>query len=230
MDRCEVAASAAQSLFPPGAEVAACLIGAAPPPLPAEAAAIAMAVPARREEFAAGRRAARQALSALGLPAVAIPALESRAPAWPPGITGSIAHADGIAMAVLAPTRSSAALGLDIEPDAPFPEDLVEEVTLPEERDWLRRQSAPLEAARLLFTAKEAAYKCQFPASQTLIGFSALHVLVGSNRRLAAIFTQDVPPFRREDRLYGRYTRAAGLVISGFSRPAAPMRGDPCAP
>lgn len=222
MRRADQAVLAAQSLFPPGAEVAACVIGTAPPPLPPEAVAVAMAVPQRRAEFGAGRHAARLALKALGLPGLAIPAQESRAPLWPAGIAGSIAHADGLAMAVLAPRLQCASLGLDFEPDTAFPEELIELVTLPAERDWLARQPEPLRSARLIFTAKEAAYKCQFPASQSLIGFTALLILPGPDQRLTAVFTVDVPPFRSGQRLLGHYAFAAGLVISGFTRDAAP--------
>lgn len=220
MGRGEVAEKAAQSLFPPGAEVATCLIGTAPPPLPLEAAAVALAVPSRQAEFAAGRAAARAALTALGLPQIAIPVTESRAPLWPPGIAGSISHADGIAMAVLAPKRQCTAIGLDIEPDGPFPDDLLDSVTLPEERRWLALQPDPKRAARLIFTAKEAAYKCQFPVSRSLIGFEALQILVLPGNRLEARFTRDVPPFAKGARLKGRYAHGAGLVMSGFTQPA----------
>ena len=218
--RVSEAAALAQRLFPPGAEVAACRIGAAPPPLPPEAAAVAAAVPARQAEFAAGRAAVRAALAALGLPAVAVPVTETRAPAWPRGIVGSITHSDGLALAVLAPARQSAGLGLDAEPDAPFPEDLVDSVTRPEERRWLATQPEPLNAARQIFVAKEAAYKCQFPASHAVIGFDALRIGFGRDGGVQAEFMIPVPPFSRGDRLSGRMGRGAGLVLAGFTLPA----------
>lgn len=223
--RVSEAAALAQRLFPPGAEVAACRIGAAPPPLPPEVAAVAAAVPARQAEFAAGRAAVRAALAALGLPPVAVPVTETRAPAWPRGIVGSLTHADGLALAVLAPARQSAALGLDAEPDAPFPEDLVESVTRPEERRWLATQADPLNAARLIFVAKEAAYKCQFPASHAVIGFDALRIGFGPDGKVQAEFTIPVPPFARGQRLHGRILRGAGLVLAGFNRPARANAG-----
>lgn len=220
MTRADTVAAAAQLLFPPGAEVAACAIGAAPPPFPVEAAAVAGAVPARQAEFAAGRAAARAALLALGLPPAAVPAGANRAPCWPPGITGSISHADGMALAVLAPGKQCAGLGIDAEPDEPFPDDLLASITRPEERRWLAARPDPARAARLLFSAKEAAYKCQFPSSQSLIGFDALRISVLPGRRLEALFMHEVPPFAKGDRLSGRYTLGAGLIITGFNRPA----------
>lgn len=217
--RADEAAAAGQRLFPPGCEVAAYAIGEAPEPWRMEAPAVAGAVPARKAEFAAGRAAARTALVALGLPEVAIPTLQTRAPSWPPGIAGSIAHADGVAMAVLAPSRQCRALGLDIEPDSPFPEDLLSSVTLPSERRWLAAQTDPARAARLIFTAKEAAYKCQFPLSQSLIGFEAIAITMMTGNRLRATFTRDVAPFAKGQSLYGRVTHAAGLIITGFILP-----------
>src|SRR6266851_1633075 len=63
--------------------------------LPAEAAAIATANPARRTEFAAGRAVARAALAGLDVPAG--PILPGRAgePRWPDGVVGSITHCAG---------------------------------------------------------------------------------------------------------------------------------------
>lgn len=221
MERAETAATAAQLLFPPGSEVAGCAIGSAPPPFPLEAAAVAGAVPNRQAEFAAGRAAARAALDALGLPAAAVPVGASRAPCWPPGITGSITHTDGVALAVLAPAKQCAGLGLDAEPDAPFPDDLLPSVTRPEERRWLAGRPDPARAARLMFCAKEAAYKCQFPQSQSLIGFDAIQIAIDiPNRLLIARFMIAVPPFAEGALLRGRFGRAAGLWLAGFSLPA----------
>ncbi|WP_323040298.1 4'-phosphopantetheinyl transferase family protein [Gemmobacter sp.] len=230
MHRADKAAAAAQALFPPGAEVAAVAIGTAPPPWPTEAAAVASAIPARQAEFAAGRAAARAALEALGLPPVALPASRMRAPCWPSGIAGSICHTDGLALAVLAPTRQCLSLGLDAEPDEPFPEDLVDSVTLPAERRWIAAQPDPSRAARLIFVAKEAAYKCQFPASHTLIGFDAIRIDPRPQGRLTATFMRPVAPFNPGDRLSGRHGRGGGLVLAGFTRAVTRTADGPFAP
>ena len=63
--------------------------------LPEEAPAIARAIPKRQAEFAAGRRAARAALTTLGHPAQAIPVGDRRAPIWPQGTVGAITHDQG---------------------------------------------------------------------------------------------------------------------------------------
>lgn len=178
---------------------------------------MARALPARRAEFAAGRAAARAALAALGLPPGAIPMGPDRAPVWPRGVAGSITHAGGIALAVAARTSAFVALGLDAEPDDPLPEDAAAEILRPEERAACAAAPDPGRAARLVFAAKEAAYKAQHPLSRRLIGFAALSVALGPGPRLAAEFTEPVPPFAPGDRIRGASARGAGLVLAGFA-------------
>ena len=70
---------------------------------PEEEALVAGAVTKRREEFAAGRNAARAALAGLGPPPCPLLRAGRRAPAWPQGIVGSITHCSGFCCAVVAP-------------------------------------------------------------------------------------------------------------------------------
>jgi 4'-phosphopantetheinyl transferase EntD len=218
--RARAAAALARTLFGPGVAVAGRAIGDAPPPWPEEAAALARPVPARRAEFAAGRAAARDAMAALGLPPLAVPMGADRAPVWPPGLAGSITHADGIALAAVARSADIALLGLDAEPDAPLPRELWDEVLRPEERAAAAAAPDPGRAARLVFAAKEAAYKAQHPRSGRLLGFGALAVTLGPGAALAATFAEPAPPFRPGDRLDGRAARGAGLLLAGVSRRA----------
>ena len=72
---------ALRAMLPPGLALAGSDPRAAPDRLwPAEATATARMTPARLREFAAGRRAARAAMAALGLPPAAIPMGATRAP------------------------------------------------------------------------------------------------------------------------------------------------------
>lgn len=216
------AAQAARSLFGPGVKVAVRGLEAPPDPMPQEAPAVAGAVPARRAEFAAGRAAARDALVALGERPVAIPMGEDRAPVWPPGVAGSLTHTGVLALAAVARADAMMALGLDAEPDERLPGDVFDTICRVEERRWLRRQVDPSRWARLIFAAKEAAYKCQFPQSHTIFGFECLSVqpdpMAGT---LEARFVTPVPPFEEGAVLRGRFAIGAGLVLAGFSLPAA---------
>ena len=79
------------------------------------------AVNGRRREFVTARRCARQALTALGLPATAIPAGPDRQPQWPSGVAGSITHCPGYRAAAVAMGTEVASLGIDAEPHEPLP-------------------------------------------------------------------------------------------------------------
>lgn len=205
------------ALFPQGVGASSVTIGCAPAPWPEEAGAMRHAVPKRRAEFAAGRAAARAALAACGLPAAAIPMADDRAPVWPEGIAGSITHTPDMALAVVAPRSRLTGLGVDAEPDLPLPEDLLPDICDTEERAWIALQDDPLRSARLIFVAKEAAYKCQYPLSRKLLGFDAITIDVASEAGgLNARFNCDAAPFARGDVIHGHFKHLSGLIVAWF--------------
>jgi 4'-phosphopantetheinyl transferase EntD len=212
------AADLARALFGPDIALAAADPGAdGPPALPAEAAAMARMVPARRREFAAGRDAARRAMVALGLPPVAVPMGDDRAPVWPAGVIGAISHGGGACLAAVARAGKVRGLGLDLEPDADLDPDLIASICTPAERAGLPATGAG-RAARLIFSAKECAYKCQYGASRTLFGFDTLEITLDpAAGRFAAVFAADVPPFARDTVLPGRFAIGAGLIVTAMT-------------
>lgn len=212
----------AKLLFPPACALHAQAINAAQPPLMAqEQIAVQVAVPARQLEFAAGRASARAALAALGYAPVAIPMGSDRAPVWPKGICGSISHADGIAMAVVAHQVDGLSLGLDIEADRNLPADLLPLILTQPERQAL--EEGDLSKARLIFAAKEAFYKCQYPLTKTVLDFSAVEIGFPADGQLSARFCQDVAPFTKGSILTGYYRRAEGLWLVGFTYEATTL-------
>lgn len=206
--------AALATLFPPGVAVAsvritqACASGL----WPQERAAIAGAVPSRQAEFAAGRIAARGCLSALGVAPVALPVALDRAAVWPHGISGSISHAGGMAVAV---ARAGGPLGVDIEEDAALEPDLWSVICTGEELRalpgadrgrWVRR----------VFSAKEAVFKAQDPARRALFGFDALAVrLTGGG--FAGRFVAPVGRFGKGQVVAGRLAATQGLVMTGVA-------------
>ncbi|EBA06348.1 4'-phosphopantetheinyl transferase superfamily protein [Sagittula stellata] len=132
-----------------------------------EAASVARAVPARRQEFAAGRLAARRALAGLRPDdrPTDLPAGPDRLPLWPAGLTGSISHAAGLAVAAVA--RSPVRLGIDLEADKPLDPDLVPEICLPSE------YGTP---AVRVFSAKEAVFKAEYPHTRVMHGLHGIEV------------------------------------------------------
>lgn len=198
-------------LFDPPVSVAACRIGerTARALQHAELAQTGRMAPARVLEFVAGRVAAR---AALGLD-VSIPMGTDRAPVWPDGWFGTISHAQGWAIAAVSQDVSP---GLDIEADAALPRDVWNTVLLPFERAWVDAAPDPGRAARLIFCAKEAAYKAQFPRSGLLFGFDTLSVTV-SDADLTAEFTKDAAPFVAGQVLRGRWAGLEGVIVAGFT-------------
>lgn len=170
-----------------------------------EARSVALAVPLRQQEFAAGRAAARQAL---GLRA-AIPVAKDRAPIWPRGWAGSITHAGGWALAVA--SRGGMLVGVDLEPEAPLPTDILDTVLTPAER---ARGGADLVAAKRIFVAKEAVYKAQYPVTRALFDFQTLDVMFRGTR-FEATFQETITPFRRGESIVGHIASGAGFVLAG---------------
>lgn len=147
--------------------------------LPAD---LADAVPRRRAEFLAGRLCAMLALRAIGAPPEVGRA--GRAPVWPAGATGSIAHAGGRAIAVAA--RRPARLGVDCE-TLMTPRTAAEIGPLIlREAEWRLRPEA-MEAARFLtlaFSAKEALYKALSDSLDEIPDFHAARVTAAAPGRI----------------------------------------------
>ncbi|WP_327150473.1 4'-phosphopantetheinyl transferase Npt [Nocardia sp. NBC_01329] len=145
-------------------------------PHPAEAHLIAKSVDKRRRDFIGARHCARLALAELGEPAVAIGKGERGAPVWPRGIVGSLTHCDGFRGAALAHRMRYRSIGIDAEPHDTLPEGVLDSVSLPAEREWLRTSDSALHLDRLLFCAKEATYKAWFPLTTRWLGFEDAHI------------------------------------------------------
>lgn len=150
-------------------------------------------VPARLAEFAAGRSAARQAMSALGFAPVAIPMGADRVPIWPEGITGSITHCAGACLAVLGLAGAYRGLGLDVEPLQPLPQDLWPTILRPEELREVTSLPPPQQGLHALrfFVAKEAAYKAQYAETRQIFDFQTLQITF-VNQRFSAKFCTSV--------------------------------------
>lgn len=191
------------------------------PGAPEEEAALARAVPARRREFRAGRAVAREAMRALGVEPVAVPAAPDRAPLWPQGIVGSISHCRDLCAAALGRRADGfVSIGLDIEPAEALDPDLVSTICVDEERDWLAAMPEAERGilARTIFSAKECAYKCQYTLSRQLLDFHAMTIRIDAEgRRFVAEFNATAGPFATGDRLDGRFSIDAGHIVTGMA-------------
>lgn len=194
---------AAQRLLPPGTGIGTADPRADHPAFPGEDVA---GLPARLSEFRAGRMAARGAMADLGLPPAAVPMAEDRSPIWPAGLCGSISHSADLCLAAVAPLGGLRGIGIDLEPAVPLDPDLRDTILRPEERDVSDL------AAKLIFCAKEAAYKAQYGISRCLFDFHVLSVVLEPGG-FTARFTEEVTPFAKDTLLRGGHARVDGHFL-----------------
>jgi 4'-phosphopantetheinyl transferase EntD len=220
------------SLFSPGVIVAILREPGDPGLLlPEEAAHLGRAVPKRMQEFAAGRLCARRALAEFGMPDFPIRAAQDRQPIWPDSMVGSITHTAGFCAAAVAERRRIQALGLDSEVVGDVKAEIWPHICLPDEIAWIQSLPAAAQvlAATLIFSAKEAFYKCQYPLVRDPLGFHDVRIeaptwdasagifLVHPTRSLAIATYAALP-------LHGRYLFHENLVTTGMDFPAADSR------
>jgi len=145
---------------------------------PGEMTTIRRAVPRRQREFAAGRAAARQAMTRIGWPPSAIPSAPDRSPVWPEGMVGSIAHTGRLCVAITGRRNQVHAMGIDIEEDLPLDPALWASICTPEELSAMA-SLPPSEGGHWvtqLFCAKEAFYKWQYPQTKRMLDFQDVQI------------------------------------------------------
>lgn len=152
---------------------------------PAEELAAVSHVPRRRAEFATGRRCAREALYRLGVRAassLAIPVGATREPLWPPGVVGSISHCDGRCVAAVGRHDRYESIGIDVEVRTHLSATTIELTSRPDDVVCNGGDLA-VELPIVLFSAREAIYKCWFPFTGQWLGHHDVRlVLDGAGR------------------------------------------------
>jgi len=192
--------------------------------------------PKRVAEFAAGRLCARRALADLGIFDFPIAIGPDRSPRWPPGICGSISHTQGYCCAVAAPRHVVTGIGIDVEIIGRVDSELDALIFTRAEAEFLAslERHARTCAATVIFSAKEAFYKCQYPITQRWLDFTAVTIelvparVSGSTQRSAA--GDDGGSFligaaagrpqlddRFEQKPRGRFRVEAGVVATGIT-------------
>jgi 4'-phosphopantetheinyl transferase EntD len=192
--------------------------------LPAERALVAHAGEARRREFATGRVLARCLLEELGFGGLPLLRGADRAPRWPRAISGSISHCADLCVVVVASREHVPALGVDVEPDEPLEPELWPSVCT-------ARELAALDAApegergrivRLLFSAKEATYKCVRFVGGPELGFHDVEVSLERGRgRFDAKWRGAADRDRAGPDCSGRFAFRGRWIFTGVSLPKA---------
>jgi 4'-phosphopantetheinyl transferase EntD len=149
---------------------------------------VAGAVEGRVSQFAAGRQCAHAALAEIDLDTGPLGRAEHRAPAWPAGVRGSIAHTDTYAVAAVARPAvdrdhraAGLSIGLDAETTGRVTPELYPRLFTPSERERVASSPSEALAATVLFGLKEAFYKAQFPLTTAWVGFHDVDIEVDAD-------------------------------------------------
>lgn len=185
---------------------------------PAETEAVTAAIEKRQWEFATGRSLARRAMSELDLPRQAVGRGEDREPLWPQGCTGSITHAEGMAIAAVAKAEVLSSLGIDLEGADRITADLFDKLFTAGEQRKLRTGDPRL--GGLMFSAKEAGYKATFPLAGRFIGFKEAEIDIDwAAGRFAFRYLGDHAPNRVMETGEGYFLFCERYVLSLFIIP-----------
>ena len=219
-----------ESLFPPGVAAAELRAPGDPALLdPEEALIVARAVPKRVGEFAAGRLCARSALARFGIASFAVRMARDRQPLWPAGLVGSITHTQGFCAAVIGEQARFVGLGLDTENAEAVSPGLWPSICVAEELAWIASLPAAqrTRAATLVFAAKEAFYKGQYPSTSEWLSFSDLRIVPLEWAMLQGSFRVEVQrasgssrPLRAAYRFHEDFVSAGVALLRGSSAEA----------
>ncbi len=188
---------------------------------PAERLLVVGAVPARRREFAAGRRLARSALDELGVRADSILSGPRGEPMWPVGVVGSITHCSGYVGVAVGRRTEVRAVGIDAEPDEPLPEGILHSIADPTEVSMVAdlTASAPGPAwDRLVFCLKEVVFKVWYPLAGSWLDFDDAAVVVdrGSATFRATLLrpAPELAALGLPSTLQGSWVRHRGILVA----------------
>ncbi len=170
------------------------------------------AVAKRQREFAKGRECARRALEAFGIVGFPLLAGPQRDPLWPESVVGSITHTDTFCAAAVASKRAYRGVGIDVEPDEPLSDELTDSICHPDELVTLGPQFASGMVTRLIFSAKEAFYKCQYPLTRAFLDFKDMRTKLHSDGTFHTRVVSRAPS--NVGSAQGRWLRSEGLVAT----------------
>ncbi len=136
----------------------------------------------RRAEFAEGRELAARCLRSVGLPTSEVARGPHREPQWPTAVTGSISHSEVMVATVVARVPANAVLtvGIDVESIGGVQPDMHDVLFTAAEMGSLRTlgDEARAERSTVLFSAKEALYKAQFPLTHRFVDYPDVELTV----------------------------------------------------
>lgn len=141
----------------------------------------------RQSEFSQGRACLHGLLEGMG-ETQKVGTAEDRSPIWPAGFVGSLSHSDAWVWGCVARQIDLVSIGIDTELIA-SPEvrqDIQDTVATDAEWNLVGQFSlTPDEAFTLVFSAKEAFYKCWYPLVETYFDFFDVEVVAATPSTLS---------------------------------------------
>jgi len=179
---------------------------------------------ARYAEFAAGRSQARQLISALTGTAESVLSGSNSEPVWPEAIIGSISHCSEYCAVAVAIRSRIHGLGIDVERYEDLDEEVAEMVVTPQERAQIAKRDAHVEVSaqlgkkghKLVFSIKEAIYKCCFPHVRSFIEFHQCQIEFDFENYAysAVVKCNDGQQKARTFQIHGKWTVMAGHIFA----------------
>lgn len=213
-------ATAVEQLFPPGViAFEFCSVASTDHLFPSEREHVARCADRRAKEFAAGRLCARAGLAELGLKPVPLLPGRDRAPIWPSGIVGSITHTYGYCVAVVGLEAEFAAIGVDAECIGHVSPSLWRLTMRAEELTRLESLEEPArrQMAAVIFSAKEAFYKCQHALTRRWLEFEDVTVAIADDAFEASVVEAAHPIHHLLSPWSGRFKVDETFVVTGIA-------------
>lgn len=186
-----------------------------------ERAYIGKASISRQREFATGRLLARSLLARIGILDTPLLVNEDRSPAWPATAVGSISHAGEVCIVVLAVGGEVLGLGVDLEHNEPLEPELIDSTCTANEGEWLGQRSHLARGflARVIFSAKECALKCQYALTRSQLEYDDLEIEMdlGCQTFTARVRGPAGRQLPENGVLYGRYRASGRWIVSGIT-------------
>jgi len=189
--------------------------------LPEEEVFVRRSVLKRRQDYIAGRIAARKALDYLGCPKTPLLVGANRVPLWPLGYIGSISHTDNFCGAAVGYTNVVKSIGFDAECIQIIDPDCWPQLFTSEELEWI--YSRPTQQwnthATLIFSAKECFYKCQYMLSKKWVDFHDVTITINLHDKsfLARLSIDICETLPLGTQLYGKYKFNQHRVFTGIT-------------
>lgn len=212
-------------LLPKGFEAMELISPVRPDPLlPGTGTTAGIGASRRQREFMAGRLCARRAVARFGFQDCVIGVGADRRPLWPETLTGSITHTRNFTAAAVAEKRQFRAVGIDAEIVGGMANDIWSHVLVPAELRWLNGLPPAQrdQAATLMFSAKEAFYKCQYEVTGQWLEFKEIALeLLGNSLDTGSFAVRPVGKIklleRSNDSSVVRFVACDHLVITAMT-------------